>query len=288
MMYYRRKVILSLLQAFDKSLKNTVFQKYLFLFTRMQENPSFDFIPYKYGCFSFQAIYDKEALIRTNHLSNDQNFWTLRSQEDFIAQLITKDKRNLTMLKTKFGHYSLNKLLKYVYTNYPYYAINSEIAEKYLTTEILNKKRPTNTNTQVFTIGYEGSTIENYLNRLIKNNIQIVVDVRNNPNSMKSGFSKKQLSKMLEKLHIEYIHMPDLGIPSDLRKKYLSCNRQDYKTLFLIYEDKILNKNQRDINKIKEILEQQKRIALTCFENVHIFCHRSIVADRLEKQPIHI
>jgi hypothetical protein len=49
--YYRRKVILALLESFDGELGKISFQKLLFLFTRHQEKPAFDFVPYKQGCF---------------------------------------------------------------------------------------------------------------------------------------------------------------------------------------------------------------------------------------------
>ncbi len=221
-------------------------------------------------------------------LADDNNSWTLISKENFIPLLRTEDKKNISNLKNKFGKYSLNKLMNYIYKNYPYYAINSKIAKKYLDENTLNETKPSNNNHQVFTIGYEGSSIEGYLNRLIENNVKIVVDVRNNPISMKNGFSKNQLRNTLDKLNIDYLHMPDLGIPSTLRKKYLTAKKKDYKTLFSIYEKTILNSNQLDINKLKKLIKEIKRIALTCFEHDPFYCHRKIVADRIEKQPIHI
>jgi len=52
----------------------------------------------------------------------------------------------------------------------------------------------------LFTIGYEGISLEEYFNRLIKNDVKVLVDVRNNPLSMKFGFSKTQLKRFCEKL----------------------------------------------------------------------------------------
>ena len=45
MFYYRRKIILALLQKFNGELMSTPFQKYLFLLTRLQKDKSFDFVP---------------------------------------------------------------------------------------------------------------------------------------------------------------------------------------------------------------------------------------------------
>ncbi|HBN05224.1 MAG TPA: hypothetical protein DD434_05475, partial [Bacteroidales bacterium] len=61
-MYYRRKILLALLSLFGGKLTAKQLQKYLFLFTRLQDTKSFDFVPYHYGCFSFQANQDIATL----------------------------------------------------------------------------------------------------------------------------------------------------------------------------------------------------------------------------------
>ena len=50
-MYYRRKTVLSLLEVFDNELEKIRLQKLLLLFTKKQESPAYDFVPYKYGAF---------------------------------------------------------------------------------------------------------------------------------------------------------------------------------------------------------------------------------------------
>lgn len=57
-MFYRRKVILALVQCFGGSLGKTQLEKMLKLYTQKQEKPDFHFVPYKYGCYSFQAAAD--------------------------------------------------------------------------------------------------------------------------------------------------------------------------------------------------------------------------------------
>ena len=44
-MYYRRKILLALLEEFGGELANTDFQKLLFLFTERQNERSYDFVP---------------------------------------------------------------------------------------------------------------------------------------------------------------------------------------------------------------------------------------------------
>ena len=61
-MFYRRKVILALLQLFDGQLDKIRLQKLLFLFTLRQTKTEYDFIPYKYGCYSYSANADMTTM----------------------------------------------------------------------------------------------------------------------------------------------------------------------------------------------------------------------------------
>ena len=68
MLYYRRKILLALLEVFGGQLTAKSLQKFLFLFTRKQEIKAFDFVPYKYGCFSFQANQDIVTLSKYGYV----------------------------------------------------------------------------------------------------------------------------------------------------------------------------------------------------------------------------
>lgn len=54
--------------------------------------------------------------------------------------------------------------------------------------------------------------LEQYLNKLIENDVKVLCDVRRNPISMKFGFSKHQLIKACNGVGIEYKHIPEVGI----------------------------------------------------------------------------
>jgi uncharacterized protein (DUF488 family) len=157
--------------------------------------------------------------------------------------------------------------MKYTYLNYPFYAINSEAAENLLSeTELASVEaaKPRQSKTVLFAIGYEGISLEEYLIRLLKNNIKVLADVRNNPLSMRFGFSKSQLNKYCTSLGIQYIHFTELGIPSEYRQE---LNTQtDYEKLFESYRLKYLPKTTQSQIEVLNLLKQDKRIALTCFE----------------------
>lgn len=179
-----------------------------------------------------------------------------------------------------------NSLMKLTYLNYQYYAINSLKAKEILNEEqyakVLNAK-PVNQNTILYTIGYEGISLEEYLNRLIKNDVKVLVDVRNNPLSMKYGFSKKQLTSFCASLNIEYLHIPEVGIQSEQRQELKTQN--DYDNLFEIYKNQNLMKTTSQQQQILDLLKAKKRIALTCFEANICQCHRKHLAEAITKLP---
>jgi uncharacterized protein (DUF488 family) len=289
-MYYRRKIIFALLEKFEKSLTNTEIQKLVFLITKLQKDKkSYQFVPYLYGCYSFQLNDDLNAMFKRDMINkiktDSSNIWLLNNTEEYFHQLNDVDKKIILTVKRKFSQYTISELIKHTYIKYPFYAINSTILDKMLNAEekvnVINQKSKFIKDfTKLFTIGYEGITLEEYLNRLIINDVKILCDVRKNPFSMKRGFSKKDLKKACESLGIEYVHIPNLGIVSEKRKELNT--QKDYNVLFKEYELTVLKENVNEIRYVYDLLIKYKRIALTCFEAEYCMCHRSRVSKEIE------
>jgi uncharacterized protein (DUF488 family) len=285
-MFYRRKIILALLQLFDGHLDKIRLQKLLFLFAKKQTKAEYDFIPYKFGCYSYSANADITAMVTRGYLGEDEKSYQKKDPTDYLKQLKPADLKLLQEVKTNYGKMSAKALMKHTYINFPFYAIKSEVAENILTKEELekvNKAKPEGNKTVLFTIGYEGISLEEYLVRLIKNDVKVLVDVRNNPLSMKFGFSKSQLKKYSASLGIEYVHIPELGIQSHQRQELNT--QSDYDKLFAAYRKNNLSKTIHFQNEILKLLHQHKRIALTCFEANICKCHRKYLAEAIETLP---
>ena len=63
-LYARQKLLLALVQGAGGAVSATDFQKLLFLYTRKWEHePSFQFVPYRFGGVSFQSYADRKTLI---------------------------------------------------------------------------------------------------------------------------------------------------------------------------------------------------------------------------------
>ena len=133
----------------------------------------------------------------------------------------------------------------------------------------------------LFTIGYEGKDIEEYVQVLEENMVKVVVDVRRNPISRKYGFSKTRMREKLASKGIDYIHIPKLGIESVRRRSLKTI--ADYNALFLWYENEVLDKEEVALSEIIELISLDKRVALTCFEADPTSCHRLMVSEKISE-----
>ena len=281
-MYYRRKLLLALLEVFDDNLNNTDCEKLLFNFCKITGKNHYDFFPYHFGPFSFVSYYDKRRLTELGLLKATQDF-RLNTRHSYLKELESSDKRVLLALKSSgvLG----NRLIKKTYIENPQFTARSEILTKLFSPkEIRQLQFAWNTDSKpfVFTIGCEGETIDSFLYKLISNNIMAVVDVRSNPQSMKYGFSKKSFSDYIEKAGIKYFHIPELGIPSAMRKGLgISIS---HKKLFRRYETKLLPKQEAAKLQLLKLIDKYPRIALVCFEANYQFCHRNTLLEYLKKE----
>lgn len=281
MLFKRQKILLALIEEFGGSLKNTDLQKYLFLLAAHQKEKSYHFVPYKYGCFSFQAYQDKRNLTRKGFLKISDD-WKLSKNGHYRQMLSSQDAHDIWQVEKDYRNLAGDELIRHVYKNYPYYAINSEIAHRVLDDKELlavEKEKPGKTGFVLCSIGYEGKSFEEYLNILITEDIKVLCDVRKNPISRKYGFSKKTLMNALDKLGIEYEHCPDLGIESQKRCKLET--QADYDALFEEYENTTLKEGNRGIARLNALLGSKQRIAVTCYEKLPQQCHRTRVAKAI-------
>ncbi len=283
--FYRRKILLALLEAFGGSLTKTDCQKLLFLFCLRRKKNYYDFFPYNYGGFSFLVYQDKSRLTDLDLLSPQSHF-QLTGRQLYLNQLRHEDRVALQALVMEIGDLRGEELIRKVYLEYPYYASRSKIAQKVLKQaeyEKIAKIRKHVETACLFTIGYEGLSIDAFLNILISNYVVALVDVRKNPISMKYGFSKTRLANYTKLAGIFYFHIPELGVPSDLRHDLTS--ETAYTRLFEYYLSQILPEQKEALEELKALLNEHKRVAITCFEANHLFCHRHKIAEYLQSDP---
>jgi len=266
--YMRQRFLLSFICQLNDGVTVTDLQKLVFLHTMAGDSDYYEFVPYKFGAYSFRLKEDLDILLRDGFIIMDNTRIKVTCDIHEFA---------LFRIATERG----NVLIRKAYREYPYYAMNSEIAEKLFSgkeLEVFNKERQAYVQTEqvLFTIGYEGKSVEAFVNTLIRKDIRLLCDVRKNPLSRKFGFSKGKLEHILQTVGIRYVHIPGLGIESD--KRCSLETPEDYKHLFADYE-KTLPYRKVFLENVYSLLRTNNRIALMCFEREPSMCHRHVIKN---------
>ena len=90
-----------------------------------------------------------------------------------------------------------------------------------------NKGRST-TDADFFTLGYSGRSLEDLAAEFEACDIRTLIDIRHNPVSMyRPELSKKNLCAALESWGVAYLHLPDLGVPRDIRAKAIASGTRE-------------------------------------------------------------
>lgn len=130
---------------------------------------------------------------------------------------------------------------------------------------------------RVFTIGYEGTEIGEFVERLVASGIRMIIDIRELPLSRKRGFSKSAISYALSVEGIGYRHIARLGSPREVRKAYWeSRDWAEFRRAFLQH---LAGERAALDDALAEIL--LGNACLLCFEADYSKCHRSMVVDAL-------
>jgi uncharacterized protein (DUF488 family) len=84
----------------------------------------------------------------------------------------------------------------------------------------------------IFTIGYEGATVAEFLAALRQAGVRRVIDVRALPLSRRPGFSKTPLRGALAEAGIDYVHLKALGTPADGRAAARAGRHSDLERIY--------------------------------------------------------
>ena len=136
----------------------------------------------------------------------------------------------------------------------------------------------TMTTRRLFTIGYEGKTVEELLDQLAEAEVKLLIDVRAVAASRRPGFSKTALAGALRERGIDYLHLRPLGTPKAGREAARKGRIAEMRAIFA---------GQLETPEAELAMEQAKAAtaerpsALLCFEADAGHCHRAVVAERL-------
>ena len=127
---------------------------------------------------------------------------------------------------------------------------------------------------KLFTIGYEGATMDEFLSALREAGVERVIDVRALPLSRRPGFSKTPLKNALAEAGIDYVHLRALGTPAEGRAAARSGQQKRMET---IYAAQLGLPEALVAAEEMKALADERPSALLCFEREPAGCHRSLL-----------
>lgn len=133
--------------------------------------------------------------------------------------------------------------------------------------------------TTFYTLGYQGHSIETFLDLLGAHGVELLIDVRQLPFSRKPDFSKKRLSAHLAGAGMAYTHLVQLGTPKQLRDEVRRTH--DYPAFFAAMGALVAERPEAVAEALA--LVRARPSALLCFEAQVAECHRLTVAQAIEQ-----
>lgn len=272
-----------MIQDASGSLARIPLFKYAFLLSQEGRLPPtlpfYDFVPFKYGPYSFGMHREMQGLERYGYIISDREHFQIASgMKNSVAEIIRTipgdTRRQVSSLVCRYGGLSQHELLRRVYNAYPAFTFRSKCQE--LIPD--SATEPLTAPCCIYTLGYERKSVDGFLNLILQKGLKQIIDVRANPVSRKYGFAKNTLSMLAAKVSVGYSHVPVLGIPSSDRKNLGSP--QSYAQLFDDYEARVLPQRLETQREVLRAMSVQPSV-LVCMEENPAFCHRGRLAKNL-------
>jgi uncharacterized protein (DUF488 family) len=139
----------------------------------------------------------------------------------------------------------------------------------------------------IWTIGHSTHTIEAFLGILRAHRIEVIADVRLLPGSRRyPQFNRELLSSSLQKIGIEYMHVPELG---GRRKPRPDSPHTAWRNdSFRGYADHMDTEEFRRGIAVLEKSAASQRVAVMCAEAIWWRCHRSLIADWMKASGVEV
>lgn len=282
-MFSRNRAILRILENEGGAASRLRLVKLAFVLSRSAAAPRsgvYEFVPYKHGPFSFTLFYDIRSLAENGWLLEaESNVKIKQAPQLEVAFLEPSFQDLIDEVSMRYKGIDTRSLVDSVYRDYPWFTVNAEAVQKRAVQRPVGKPG-------VYTVGYEGISVDGLLDLLLREGIQRLIDVRRNPIARRYGFHKSTLKRLCEDLALEYVHVPSLGVPSAWRADLE--DQSSYERLFERYEREILPREGAAIDRVAQLVAGTAS-ALMCMEADHHRCHRSrlgIVVSRLTSLPL--
>jgi len=136
-------------------------------------------------------------------------------------------------------------------------------------------------------VGYEGRTIDEFLQELRNLGVSRLADVRLTPVSRKPGFSKSALVRALAEVGIAYEHYRELGNPKPNRAGF-SGTADDLEAARAVYGARLKYPEASEAIAELAAVVQEERVAVLCFEADQDRCHRDLVLSEVSRRAVSV
>ena len=277
-MLNRQKALLCMLRAAGGWAGRLQLVKWSFLVRN--ESPGgggasfYDFLPYLRGPFSFALYHEIAKLVHSGFVAErDDETWELTATGREAAGSAPEDvRRDVRTVMSERARRPVGEIVEYVYSVYPWYTLKSESGARV--------ESPV-AEPAVYTAGYEGRSVDAFLNGLLRAGVKRVVDVRHNPVARRYGFHGKTLARLCGKLDFDYRHFPELGVPSRQRRDL--STKADYDSLLARYEGTTLKREHHTVREVARLAADTASV-LICTEADPSRCHRSRLAEAVSRE----
>ncbi|MBA7568718.1 hypothetical protein ES708_10452 [subsurface metagenome] len=132
---------------------------------------------------------------------------------------------------------------------------------------------------RLLTIGFTKKSAEEFFEKLKKNGVKRLVDIRINNTSQLAGFAKgKDLEYFLKEIcNIEYIHIVDFAPTKELLSDYQN-KRVDWTGYEKIFKDILIKRKISERYKISNF----DNSCFLCSEHLPDQCHRRLLVEHLK------
>jgi uncharacterized protein (DUF488 family) len=206
------RIILMSLSNAPQGMTKIKLVKLLFLFSMASPDNIYSFLPHKYGPFSFHLYRNLSTLSTAGWIVEELLEINENKKTEALAEIRKLPKRmsdNFINILRLYGNLPESEIINIVYARYPEFTFRSELMRGTFPVPVAP--------ISIYIIGYEGASVDSFLNTLLQTGIKQLTDVRRNPISRKWGFAKNTLAGLCDKVGIDYMHFPELGISSAQR-----------------------------------------------------------------------
>lgn len=179
-------VIVGVLLESDEPISRLRLMKLLFLARQETTLPAagafYDFLPYKFGPFSFAVRRDLHEMMRNGLVAGERvgdgdrlslTAWRRVEAAQAYEMLPEKLRLQVRELVDRYRAWPDQRLIDHVYARFPTFTVLSERDGRHPERRVAEPA--------VYTLGYEGSSIDLFLCAVVGHGLARIVDVRNNP-----------------------------------------------------------------------------------------------------------